>query len=95
VSSFSNYRDPVIERVQAKLGKQYDFSGPIELIAFYELQGSLTIEFVREKLASVLREGLPRSPFRRAWVYGHRERRILLVVPSIGCLGVGVLRRRL
>lgn len=95
VSSFGHYGDPVVERVQRKLQKQYDFDGPLELVAYYETQGSLAIEFNRDKLAATLMKQLGSARFRRVWVYGRHEHAILFVSPPWGAPGFSPLVRDL
>ncbi|MEW6755027.1 MAG: hypothetical protein AB1505_29200 [Candidatus Latescibacterota bacterium] len=67
-AAFAWYADPVLDAIDAKLGKHYPASCPVELLVYYDLQpgpGRVDWQAVAQHVAN----RLPGGPFRRMWVF--------------------------
>jgi hypothetical protein len=75
-------RNPMISRIQAKLGKTYQSEAPIELLAYHHFRRPpIPPQFWLEPLTLFLRSHLAQSPFRRVWVFDYHDQRIDLSYP--------------
>ena len=76
VGACGNYRDETVNAVADKLGVAYGGPRPIELVAYYGIQGLHPPELWRDDLDQVLEDRLDESPFRRVWVFDFGTRAI-------------------
>ena len=61
--------DPVIERINSKLQKQYKTSSRLELLAFYELHPTQRAEYQLPAVGEFVHNNLNSSQFDRVWVF--------------------------
>jgi hypothetical protein len=69
VDSGTFVKDPILDRLKAKLAKRYETDVPIELLAYYEHQPTQRVEFTLPKVRDFIDSGLSASPFTRVWVF--------------------------
>lgn len=82
VGAFGNYRDETVNAVESKMGWAYGGLRPIELVAYYGIQGLHPPEMWRDDLDRLLDDRLDGSPFRRVWVFDYGSKTIAYVRPQ-------------
>ena len=68
--------------VRTKFGKSYTTDAPIELLAYYQRQPVGAELWAHPELCELLRNELPGSPFRRAWIFDTWSGEILFCYPT-------------
>lgn len=81
VGSFGNYRDPIVERIGAKLQKSYGGQHRKELLAYYSGLQIDHLDLVEPEVEALLADDLPQSPFERVWIFDWSTQRVLRSYP--------------
>ena len=69
VDSAGFLRDPTLDRLQNKFGKQYESDCPMELLAYIESHPMLPDDIWLPPVKNFVREHLKKSPFERVTIY--------------------------
>ncbi|MDQ7842103.1 MAG: hypothetical protein RDU83_13945 [bacterium] len=75
--------NPILAVLEGKFRKVYPTCLPIELVAYYDLQLEPPLSIWEPEVSRYAPEALPKSQFRRAWVFSVASGQILYVHPSL------------
>jgi len=81
VVEMTEVHDQALAVLEKKFGRRYKSSAPIELVAYYLTQPPSDRAGVLESVGAFVSNHLPRSPFRRVWLFNHFKRSIPFVFP--------------
>jgi hypothetical protein len=71
-------QDPILDRVRGKFAKHYETDTPVELLAYYEHQPTVRVEFTLPRVQEFIDSSLATSPFSRVWVFDAAQNEVLL-----------------
>jgi hypothetical protein len=70
--------DPIIDCIERKFAKTYQWAHRLELLAFYELQSTPMAQFRVPEVEAFVQGNLARSKFARVWLFDAANRTVLL-----------------